>query len=171
MDPAFLVWIPPIDEGNIINEMDGSEPHYEEILPRSNGDPGSNMETPDDEEMPKVPPKPPRRSISNTYQTNQEIKALLSKSPKHENDGKKISPSENIQMSDLTPKRLLKETTIDAEKETTISLMKANTDNRIADYYGLSDIQFADDGDEMDDEVRYIDENKRTETGRNRYKV
>lgn len=32
MDPAYLVWIPPIDDGNIIEEMeDETEPHYEEI--------------------------------------------------------------------------------------------------------------------------------------------
>lgn len=166
MDPAFLVWIPPIDEGDIINEMEESEPHYEEIMPRDDVD----TETPDNEDMPKVPPKPPRRSISNTYQTNQEIKALLARSPKHE-DGKKVSPVESIQMSDLTPKRLLKEVAMDVEKETTISMIKASADNRIADYYGLSDIQFADDGDDMDDEVRYIDENKRTEASRSRYKV
>lgn len=171
MDPAFLVWIPPIDEGNIIHEMDGNEPHYEEILPRPvNVSSGSNTETPedddDDEKSPKVPPKPPRRSISSTYQTNQEIKALLSKSPKND-EGK-----ESIQMSDLTPqKRLLKEAAIDVEKETQITLIKASTDNRIADYYGLSDIQFADEVDDMDDEVRYIDENKRVEAESRRYKV
>lgn len=35
MDPAYLVWIPPIDDGNIIEEMeDETEPHYEEILPK-----------------------------------------------------------------------------------------------------------------------------------------
>lgn len=166
MDPAFLVWIPPIDEGNIIHEVDGNEPHYEEILPQTNVNPGSNTETPEDEETPKVPPKPPRRSISNTYQTNQEIKALLSKTY----DDEKKSSDESIQMSELTPKRMISKETIETEKETAISLIKATTDNRIADYYGLSDIQFADDVDDLDEEVRYIDENKRVEN-KSRYKV
>ncbi|XP_063702642.1 uncharacterized protein LOC134832514 [Culicoides brevitarsis] len=168
MDPAFLVWIPPIDEGNIINEMDANEPHYEEIIERPTN-PKTPEEEDDDEGSPKVPPKPPRRSITNTHQTNQEIKALLSKSPeKHESeDSKKGSSGESIQMTDLTPKRLIKE--IDVQKETV--MIKATTDNRIADYYGLSDIQFADDVDDMDDEVQYIDENKRVEATRSRYKV
>lgn len=62
MDPAYLVWIPPIDDGNIIDELNGEktpvEPFYEEILPRSGSiDAGSNKETPLDDRPPEPPPK------------------------------------------------------------------------------------------------------------------
>lgn len=62
MDPAYLVWIPPLDDGNIIDELDGEktpvEPFYEEILPRYKSmDTGSNNETPLDERPPEPPPK------------------------------------------------------------------------------------------------------------------
>lgn len=67
MDPAYLVWIPPIDEGDIMNEVDHlDEPHYEEILPRHrNIDPGSNTETPDDEVLPELPPLNQRYTRNN----------------------------------------------------------------------------------------------------------
>lgn len=80
MDPAYLVWIPPLDDGMIIDETtendvnhddtDGleeteeeedsddedEEPVYEKILPNYKQiNPGSNTETPDDE----APPLPP----------------------------------------------------------------------------------------------------------------
>lgn len=160
MDPAFLVWIPPIDEGNIMNEIDSCEPHYEEILPKDSSlNYSKNEESPEEEEAPNIPLKPPRKSLTNSHQTNQEIKALLSKSPILDNKNKKKS-SESIQMLELTPRKLAPKATIEFDKETSI-IIKAGTDNRIADYYGLSDIQFADD--DLDDEVRYIDENKRVE--------
>lgn len=62
MDPAYLVWIPPLDDGNIIDELDGEktpvEPFYEEILPRYKSlDAGSNAETPSDDRPPEPPPK------------------------------------------------------------------------------------------------------------------
>ncbi|MBQ5153875.1 hypothetical protein EGM85_11525, partial [Macrococcus caseolyticus] len=35
MDPAFLVWIPPLEEGDILKEIDENKvPIYEEILPK-----------------------------------------------------------------------------------------------------------------------------------------
>lgn len=48
MDPAFLVWIPPLDEsGQIL--PDASEHIYEDIKPRQYIDPGSNKESPEEE--------------------------------------------------------------------------------------------------------------------------
>lgn len=62
MDPAYLVWIPPIDDGNIMEELDGEktpvEPYYEEILPRYKSmETGSNRETPSEDHPPEPPPK------------------------------------------------------------------------------------------------------------------
>lgn len=114
MDPAFLIWIPPIEETSL-----DDEPQYEEI-------PEKSPELSDDGNVPKH-----RKSLSNIQQ-QEEIKSLLAKSPKS---------SESIELR-KTPGGI------------------EITDNRMAEYYGLSDIQFADDGDELDEEVRYIDENK-----------
>lgn len=74
MDPAYLVWIPPLDERVPMHEEsdesetdvgddeddedddDEDEPQYEEILPTfSHINPGSNTETPNDE-APRLPP-------------------------------------------------------------------------------------------------------------------
>ncbi|KPI95951.1 hypothetical protein RR46_11664 [Papilio xuthus] len=54
MDPAFLVWIPPIEDGDIIKEIDENKPiKYEEVIPEElRPDPGSNRESP--EERPRA---------------------------------------------------------------------------------------------------------------------
>lgn len=152
MDPAFLVWIPPIDETAIDDEL---EPHYEEILPHHSVDPRSNQETPieEEEELPIMPAKH-RKSLSNCCdQQNEEIRTLLAKTGVSE---ERRAPRATIE--------------INKDLETAIIIKAASTDNRIAEYYGLSDIQFADDVDEMDDEVRYIDENK-AQHGENKFKA
>ena len=74
MDPAYLVWIPPIDEsGNIISD---SENDGEIIFPEhSDIDPGSNQESPDEQPAKIQPVKPPRKSLLSTP-TNEEAKPL-----------------------------------------------------------------------------------------------
>lgn len=81
MDPAYLVWIPPIDDNTKYNESDSnggsnandsSEPYYEEIStdfrsPQSN----STIETPIDE-APIVPP-----FNKNQYKSNETNKKFL----------------------------------------------------------------------------------------------
>lgn len=50
MDPAFLVWIPPLDEDGEILPNDGGEGHeMEDIRPKVYIDPGSNKESPEEE--------------------------------------------------------------------------------------------------------------------------
>ncbi|XP_076253063.1 thrombospondin-1 like protein golden goal isoform X3 [Rhynchophorus ferrugineus] len=62
MDPAFLVWIPPLDETGEILPLEGHECHeMTDIRPRVYIDPGSNKESPEEETL---LPKPRRRSIS-----------------------------------------------------------------------------------------------------------
>lgn len=93
MDPAYLVWIPPIDEGDIMSEVDNNnhdEPHYEEILPRHHSiDPGSNTETPDDEILPELPPQN-QRCINNKILAT----TLLNDSP--------LSPTSKLDFNDKT---------------------------------------------------------------------
>lgn len=63
MDPAFLVWIPPLDEtGEILGE-NGEEYHeMEHLHPKIYIDPGSNKESPDEEDV--LLPKIKSRSVS-----------------------------------------------------------------------------------------------------------
>ncbi|XP_059614822.1 uncharacterized protein LOC132260580 [Phlebotomus argentipes] len=141
MDPAYLVWIPPLDQGNIIRELaekedaaDRESPQYEEILPRhENIDPGSNTETPD-EEIPTL--------LKNSL--------MMRKSP---------GEPGMIQMEDFTKMRATKlaEKLIptrekdeeEQEKETSVVKSPSN-------YFEMDDIKFVDDDHEDDC-------NKRTE--------
>lgn len=50
MDPAFLVWIPPLDEsGEILEELDRNYHEMQDIRPKQHVDPGSNTESPEEE--------------------------------------------------------------------------------------------------------------------------
>ncbi|XP_060524261.1 uncharacterized protein LOC132700756 isoform X2 [Cylas formicarius] len=52
MDPAFLVWIPPLDEsGEILPPEDQEYHELEDIAPKVYIDPGSNKESPEEESL------------------------------------------------------------------------------------------------------------------------
>ncbi|VVC99520.1 unnamed protein product [Leptidea sinapis] len=74
MDPAFLVWIPPIEEGDIIREMDNSRaPIYEEVIPKElRPDPGSNTESPEDRPASSTLK---RNSDNRSHRSNESIKS------------------------------------------------------------------------------------------------
>lgn len=157
MDPAFLVWIPPIDEsGNILSD---SENDGEEILPSNrNVDPGSNTESPEADEAPKIPTKPPRKSLKSP--STEDAKPITSGSinPKEilskinflqrrvteKPRGGSVENLENKALSYIKPDE--KRISI-IEKET--SVIKSPSDNKISEYYELSDIKFADDEDDV----------------------
>jgi hypothetical protein len=161
MDPAFLVWIPPFDEAGQIMT------NGEEILPsHSDVDPGSNKESPD--EPPSRPPsKPPRKSLISTP-TNDEPKPFTSTQSTSILNPKEIlakinflakstatksagASNENLQLHSPTKTVDVKRISV-IEKET--SVIKSPSDNRICEYYELSDIKFADDeDDDMGDDV------------------
>lgn len=153
MDPAFLVWIPPIDEsGNILSDD-------EEILPNHRGiDPGSNKESPEEDDAPKIPTKPPRKSLKSP--STDETKPITSSSlsPKEilrklnflrgkANEKTTGASSENLENKALQyTKPEVKRISV-IEKET--SVIKSPSDNKISEYYELSDIKFADDEEDM----------------------
>lgn len=164
MDPAYLVWIPPIDEtGNIISD---AENDGEIVFPEhSDIDPGSNQESPD-EPVKIQPVKPPRKSLLSTP-TNEDPKPLSTPpsqstsilNPKEilskinflqrTSTSKQIGASnENLQQKSPTKTVDIKRISV-IEKET--SVIKSPSDNRIVEYYELSDIKFADDDDMEDD--------------------
>lgn len=156
MDPAFLVWIPPIDEsGNILSDD-------EEIFPGAqNVDPGSNKESPEEDEAPKVPAKPPRRSLKSPSGDDSKPIASSSMSPKELLSkinflNRKVSEkqsggsSENLENSKALTYNKPGEKRISViEKET--SVIKSPSDNKISEYYELSDIKFADDEEDIGD--------------------
>lgn len=160
MDPAFLVWIPPIDEsGKILSD---SENDADEVLPRHCAiDPGSNKESPDDDEAPRIPTKPPRKSLKSP--SSDDAKPICSGSLNPKEILSRInflqrraieSPS-SASVENLQENKALSYTKPEAkrisiiEKET--SVIKSPSDSKISEYYELSDIKFADDEEEIGD--------------------
>uniref|UniRef100_A0A1B0CTS4 Uncharacterized protein n=1 Tax=Lutzomyia longipalpis TaxID=7200 RepID=A0A1B0CTS4_LUTLO len=147
MDPAYLVWIPPLDQGNIIHELGEKEdsperetPDYEEILPRhENIDPGSNTETPDEE-------TPALMSLKNSLARGTATPVLVRKI---------TNDSPGIQLQDFSKMRAVKlpmaarllqrENKEEEEKET--SVVKSHSD-----YFEMEDIKFADEDHDHDDD-------------------
>lgn len=78
MDPAFLVWIPPLDDsGEILDTIDNNQKLYEDIRPKEFVDPGSNTESPE-EEIVMLPLRQVEKNVKNYYQqSDDENKKLL----------------------------------------------------------------------------------------------
>lgn len=165
MDPAFLVWIPPIDDsGKILSD---SETDGDEILPTHVGvDTGSNKESPEDD-VPRIPLKPPRKSLISP--TSDEVRAITSSS---------LSPKEILSKINFLQRKVVErptsEVSVNSDEKTSVnvkpvanrasvieketSVIKSPSDNKISEYYELSDIKFADDEEEAS-ESTYSDTN------------
>lgn len=182
MDPSYLVWIPPIDGGNIINEMDAEDNErgiFDDIMPLNMVDPGSNGESPEDE-SPRIPLKPPRRTVktpspsedsNSKFPQKHELNTEnLGKLEKQETNSKDFLSKLNFLQKSSSSKTVIhrphkpavssneadiKRASI-IEKET--SVIKSPSDNKISEYYELSDIKFADD-DDGDGSKTYNDTN------------
>lgn len=168
------VWIPPLDEGDIIKDLeDEAEPHYEEILPKYHSlDPGSNTETPSEDEAPNLPPLNSlmkHQDDGSRHFKNEEISRIIAANALNEDDSPKRSSSQRsscgenlngkhrfdvIQMTDFSvknkklasPVRVHRRIIEPEEKETAV--VKSPSDGQVNEYYELDDIQFADDEDE-----------------------
>ncbi|CAB3246694.1 unnamed protein product [Arctia plantaginis] len=184
MDPAFLVWIPPLEEGDILKEIDDNKvPIYEEILPKGmHPDTGSNTESPED-----IPSSSTlKRNVDNrNNRSNESIKSVrkviekgniihplnfsisdLQNSPKlsKRNKKKKVESPVTIQMKDLTltrsPVRVhRKENRCDFDTST----LKRVTDSKEKDSDTLkrtdfSDIKFADENSDSSNEIKFADD-------------
>lgn len=160
MDPAFLVWIPPIDDRGILSDTESEDAN--DILPmHSDIDPGSNKESPEDDMPPRVPIKPPRKNLKSPSWDGAKPIASSSLNPKeilskinflqktsHKQSSGSIENLECKSPSYIKPE--VKRISV-IEKET--SVIKSPSDTKISDYYelsNLSDIKFADD-DEIDE--------------------
>lgn len=162
MDPAFLVWIPPLDEsGEILPER---EQLYEDIKPKQYIDPGSNQESPEQE---ITLPKSRVLSISEgalkcspimNQKINNRIHPLIDNKPisnecilklnnltKHENNNPKRIVS--IQLHEFPKVKLGSPVRVHREKETRVEKVTSCLDSNIIN----DDIKFADDDDDDED--------------------
>lgn len=155
---------------------DDSEPHYEEILPKYHClDPGSNTETPSEDEAPNLPPLNSFMKLKDDGSRclkNEEISRVIAANALNEDESPKrcssqrSSCSENlnskhhqrmdvIQMADFScknkknssPVRVHARKIIEPEEKET-AVVKSPSDSNLNEYYELDDIQFADDEDE-----------------------
>ncbi|XP_047990679.1 uncharacterized protein LOC125229781 [Leguminivora glycinivorella] len=183
MDPAFLVWIPPIEEGDIIKEIDENK-IYEEILPKElRPDPGSNTESPED--------RPSCSTLKRTEREKPDNKSIRSnesiKSSRKVHDRSNIIHPLNFSITDLQnsprlPKRTrkkkddviqMKELTLTRSPVKVHRRDKSDNDNTLKrvhdtaretkDYdtlrtnTDLDDIKFADDTDSSN-EIKFADD-------------
>ncbi|XP_055904948.1 uncharacterized protein LOC129940590 [Eupeodes corollae] len=145
MDPAYLVWIPPMDEETNIDEVNKTpEPIYEEILPRPTSvSPESNTETPESELSRSNSVSKVARSPSETNLKNVLIQKSIAAAASVSHEGTPILSVRRIRTQkpnnqEKSTARLSSES--NSEKET--SVVKSPSD--LQDFYELDDIQFAD---------------------------
>ncbi len=162
-------------------EDDDAEPHYEEILPKYHHsvDPGSNTETPSEDEAPNLPPLNNVmrfKENGNRNLKNDEISRVLAANALNEDDSPKRCSSQRsssseisnpkhrfdvIQMAEFSnknkknssPVRVHSRKIIEPEEKET-AVVKSPSDSNLNEYYELDDIQFADDEEENNGGVR-----------------
>lgn len=139
MDPAFLVWIPPLDEtGEILPQPDNE---YADIKPKQYIDPGSNQESPEQE---LSLPKNRALSMSDSklkyspvmHQKINRIHPFNDNKPSSKHDNNKIV---SIQLHEFPKVKLGSPVRVHKEKETKVE-KSPTIDSNI-----LDDIKFADD--------------------------
>ncbi|KAJ8716854.1 hypothetical protein PYW07_003481 [Mythimna separata] len=184
MDPAFLVWIPPLEEGDILKEIDENKvPIYEEILPKElHPDPGSNTESPEDRPTSSTLKRNPDNRLNRSNESIKSFRKVIEKgniihplnfsitdlqnSPKmsKRNKKKKAESPVTIQMKDLTltrsPVRVhRKENRSDFDTST---LKRVNeTKEKDADTLkrnDFADIRFADENSDSSNDIKFADD-------------
>ncbi|KAG7299264.1 hypothetical protein JYU34_017822 [Plutella xylostella] len=182
MDPAFLVWIPPIEDGDIIREIDETQvPIYEEIVPKElHPDPGSNTESPEERpssstlkrnldnrsEKSNGSVKSTRKVVDRTniiHPLNFSITDLQHSTKLRRNKKKKDN---DIPMKDLTLTRSpvkihTKRDRIEVDNNATLKRVNDNAretrDDTLKRTSDLSDIKFADDSESSND-IKFADD-------------
>lgn len=157
-----------------MEDEDEAEPHYEEILPKYHSlDPGSNTETPSEDEAPNLPPLNSLMRLkddSGRFLKNEEISRIIAANALNEDEPPKRCSSQRsscsehynskhrfdvIQMADFSsknkknssPVRVHSRKMIEPEEKET-AVVKSPSDSNLNEYYELDDIQFADDEEE-----------------------
>nr|XP_049703601.1 uncharacterized protein LOC126056081 [Helicoverpa armigera] len=184
MDPAFLVWIPPLEEGDILKEIDENKvPIYEEILPKElHPDPGSNTESPEDRPCSSTLKRNPDNRINRSNESIKSFRKVIEKgniihplnfsisdlqnSPKmsKRNKKKKAESPVTIQMKDLTltrsPVRVhRKENRSDFDTSTLKRVNEAKEkDADTLKRNDFADIKFADENSDSSNEIKFADD-------------
>ncbi|KAF9801997.1 hypothetical protein SFRURICE_004248 [Spodoptera frugiperda] len=179
MDPAFLVWIPPLEEGDILKEIDENKvPIYEDLHP----DPGSNTESPEDRPSSSTLKRNPDNRINRSNESIKSFRKVIEKgniihplnfsisdlqnSPKmaKRNKKKKAESPVTIQMKDLTltrsPVRVhRKENRSDYDTSTLKRVNEAKEkDSATLKRNDFSDIKFADENSDSSSEIKFADD-------------
>lgn len=169
MDPAFLVWIPPLDEsGEILQDLDQNYHEMEDIRPKQKVDPGSNTESPEEELLlPKTAINTADNKLvyasavglnkSNKNLRIQDCNRRFNEYSEHDNEMVPLVSKENaiaivsVQLHEFPRLRGsvngAKKVQPDIEKETQVEKLSSEDSNK------LEDIKFVDD-DEEDVEMR-----------------
>lgn len=193
MDPAYLVWIPPLEEGDIIKEMD-EKCAYDDILQKNNVDPGSNTESPEEyhdqscmsrhhikteENTPNGSPRIDRRIAMKTnivHPLNFSISDLPQAKKEVFFETNKVSSSKNEKCVSIPMKEFLNNNKKHQgkpiryshepeEKETFCEKSPIGHKETCSD---IDDIQFADDDSDESVELKFINEKKECKYDNNR---
>ncbi|KAL1506427.1 hypothetical protein ABEB36_005798 [Hypothenemus hampei] len=157
MDPAFLVWIPPLDEtGEILPNEEGECHEMTDIRPKVYVDPGSNKESPEEETL---LPKPRRHSLTECPSSSSNYKAKLKKHLVQIHGHNNKTASSNLDNKLTNEKEVLdnKKSSIpmhklrpfspeNMEKETLVEKSPSLPNSKF-----LDEIRFADDDEDLDD--------------------
>lgn len=148
MDPAFLVWIPPLDEtGEILQDIDGGEYHEMDILPKQNVDPGSNTESPEEEML--LPKRALAQTDNKTLEDNkcillENVKDISETIPLMQGDTNKTVGVRTKEFPKLKTCEVALKARKGREKEIRVEKSPSTDSN-------YDDIKFADDDDEETD--------------------
>lgn len=141
MDPAFLVWIPPLDDsGEIITEIELQPQNYVDLRPHEYINPGSNTESPEEELI--LPPKFQIRG-----NTNVEIKRKFnSKNKEKHKDNISSSSKESLSLpaTELKKSDFKKSYKEAREKETLVEKLSEDNKQKV----------------NIDDEIRFADDDE-----------
>ncbi|XP_068617405.1 uncharacterized protein gogo [Battus philenor] len=192
MDPAFLVWIPPIEDGDIMQEIDQSmQLKYEAVVPKVlRPNPGSNSESPEEHQPAGVLG---RNSDNRTNRSNESIKSIrkvmdrgniihplnfsisdLQRSPKvnKKNKRKKEEMPVSIAMKELTPSAPRRDS---SECDNAATLKRVHDTAREKDATlrrcDAADLRFADDNSDSSHEIKFADDSPDSNRLADRYEI
>ncbi|CAH1986333.1 unnamed protein product, partial [Acanthoscelides obtectus] len=150
MDPAFLVWIPPLDEtGEILPEESHEYHEMEDIRPKMYIDPGSNKESPEQEMLLPKSDSNPRIKVTSSENRYGLDNRLISEVEPLVHKCRDGTIQEQLHRKQKISRK-------DSEKETKVEKSPSLEDSEY-----LNDIKYVDDedDDQCNNDVSYQDSN------------
>ncbi|EDS38402.1 conserved hypothetical protein [Culex quinquefasciatus] len=146
MDPAFLVWIPPLNDEDITEEVDMDRSNTED---GTNSEPRSTNITPNEEIIKILQQRRNDYLIVNSISKSD----IYSEAEQQDNRLAKRNHLQELAINNARRKLSSPEEDSTEEKEKETSFTKSPADNKqIGDFYELADIQFADDENEDEED-------------------